>query len=427
MILQVLVYLEVVVVMTVMPVVVRGPLAGAVMERLVAWLDAEQYSATMVPQVLAVARGLSAWMDDHDVDLPVLTFEVLEEFVARYAAGVPGHVIVVQRIPVVRRFLIESGHLPTAVLARKRARRPVAQPVPQVSDAARRDLDEWGRWQREIRAIGEGCIGHRREWIAGLVDSLTCGDVMDWGACDVAMVNAFIGQRGAGFSQASKVSLVDATRSLMRWALASGRVDHDLTGGILRTAGTRVTLPRGLTPAQVQALLAACDTTRVAGIRDRAVITVLWRLGLRAGEAASLELEDIDWAVGRVTVLGKGQRRLTLPLPDDVGRVLVDWLRVRPTDRSGRALFTRVRPPIGALTSAGISGIVKHRAEAAGLGVVHAHRLRHTAAMNVLAAGGSQIEAQELLGHLSASSTRVYARTDLASLRTLTVPFGRVP
>lgn len=82
---------------------------------------------------------------------------------------------------------------------------------------------------------------------------------------------------------------------------------------------------------------------------------------------------------------------------------------------------------VGALTSAGISGIVKHRAEAAGLGVVHAHRLRHTAAMNVLAAGGSQVEAQELLGHLSASSTRVYARTDLASLRTLTVPFGRVP
>jgi site-specific recombinase XerC len=127
-----------------------------------------------------------------------------------------------------------------------------------------------------------------------------------------------------------------------------------------------------------------------------------------------------------LTVVGKGQRRLTLPLPVDVGQALVAWLRVRPADGADRALFVRLRPPIRALTSAGISDIVKHRAEAAGLGVMHAHRLRHTAAMNVIAAGGTLVEAQELLGHQSAASTRVYARTDLASLRTLTVPFGQV-
>lgn len=92
-----------------------------------------------------------------------------------------------------------------------------------------------------------------------------------------------------------------------------------------------------------------------------------------------------------------------------------------------RALFVRLRPPIRRLSSAGISDIVKHRAEAAGLGVVHAHRLRHSAAMNVIATGGSLVEAQELLGHRSVSSTRVYARTDLASLQTLTVEFGQVP
>lgn len=411
----------------VMPAVVRGPLAAAVMERLAAWLVVEQYSVTMVPQILAVARGLSAWMDDHDVGLRGLTVEVLEGFGAGYAFGVPGHVIVGMRIPVVRRFLIEAGYLPTAVPARKRTRRPVAQPPLVVRDAARRELDEWGAWQRQARAIGEGCIAHRRQWVAGLVDSLTGEGGVDWGSCDAATVNAFIGQRGWGFSQASKVSLVDATRSLLRWALVSGRVDHDLTGGILRTAGTRASLPRGLSPVQVEALLAACDTGKRAGIRDRAVITMLWRLGLRAGEVAGLALDDIDWAAGRLTVIGKGQRRLTLPLPDDVGRVLVSWLEVRPTEGSGRALFTRVRPPIGSLTSTGISDIVKHRAQAAGLGVVHAHRLRHTAAMNVLAAGGSQIEAQELLGHHSVLSTRVYARTDLSSLRTLTVPFGQVP
>ena len=90
-------------------------------------------------------------------------------------------------------------------------------------------------------------------------------------------------------------------------------------------------------------------------------------------------------------------------------------------------MFVRLRAPIRKLSSAGISDIVVHLAGRAGLGVMHAHRLRHTAAMNVIAAGGTLVEAQELLGHSRADSTRVYARTDLASLRTLAVPFGQVP
>lgn len=411
-----------------MPATTRGPLAGAVMERLSAWLAVERYALTMVPQVLGVTRGLSAWMDDHDVALHALTVGVLDAFEAGYGPRVPGHVIVGMRMPALRRFLVEAGYLAGAALARKRVRRPVGMAAVPISEAASRELDEWARWQREVRGISSGCIRHRRIWVAGLVDSLPlAGDCIDWRACDVATLNTFIAERSAGFSPASCTLIVDATRSLMRWALAAGRVEHDLTGGILRTRSTRATLPRGLSPAQVEALLAACSPATVVGIRDRAVITVLWRLGLRAGETASLGLDDVDWAAGRLTVVGKGQRRLTLPLPVDVGQALVTWLGTRPTDGFDRALFVRLRPPIRGLTSSGISDIVKHRAEAAGLGVVHGHRLRHTAAMNVIAAGGTLVEAQELLGHQSVASTRVYARTDLGSLRTLAVAFGRVP
>lgn len=173
--------------------------------------------------------------------------------------------------------------------------------------------------------------------------------------------------------------------------------------------------------------MAECSPATVVGVRDRAVITTLWRLGLRAGEAAGLSLDNVDWAVGRLTVVGKGQRRLTLPIPIDVGKALIAWLRARPADAADRALFVRSGAPICALTSAGISAIVTRRAHAAGLGVMHAHRLRHTAAMNVIAGGGSLVEAQELLGHQNVSSTAAYARTDLVSLRTLAVPFGQVP
>ena len=126
-------------------------------------------------------------------------------------------------------------------------------------------------------------------------------------------------------------------------------------------------MPGGLSLTQVEELLAACNPKTVVTVRDRAVITVLWRLGLRAGETAGLLLDDLDWAAGRLSVVGKNQRRLTLPLPVDVGEALIAWLHVRPTDAVDRALFVHLRPPIRRLTSAGISDIVKHRAEALGL------------------------------------------------------------
>jgi site-specific recombinase XerC len=416
-----------IVVMTVMPVAARGPLAGMVMDRLAPWVVAEGYAQTMVPQILGVARGLSAWMDDQHLGLDVLSDGVLADFQAAYPPGAPGHVIVRMRVPALRRFLVEAGYLRGVGSVRKRARRPGHQPSLSISAAAGQELDGWARWQHEIRGISEGCIGHRREWVAAFVDSLTRNDAVDWSGCDVAALNRFVGQRSRGFSPASCTLIVDALRSLMRWALATGRVERDLTGGILRARASRVTLPRGLSLTQVEALLATCDPRTVVTVRDRAVITVLWRLGLRAGETAGLLLDDVDWAAGRLSVVGKNERRLTLPLPVDVGEALVAWLHMRPTDAMDRALFVRLRPPIRRLTSAGISDIVKHRAEAAGLGVVHAHRLRHAAAMNVIATGGSLVEAQELLGHRNVASTRVYARTDLASLRTLTVAFGQVP
>lgn len=413
--------------LTLMPVVARGPLAGVVMKQLSAWLAAERYAATTAPQVVGVARGLSAWMEDHDVELRALSLHVLEAFEGDYALGVPGHAIVRVRMPAVRRFLTEAGYLPGVVQAGRRTRRPVAQPAPVIGGAAAGELDEWARWQRQARGISQGCIRHRRVWVAALVDSLAvAGEGLDWSTCEVATLNSFIAKRSEGFAPASRTAIVDATRSLMRWALATGRIAEDLTGGILGARASRATLPRGLTAGQVEALLAACDLKTLTGVRDTAVITLLWRLGLRAGEAAALGLDDLDWAAGRVSVLGKGPRRLTLPVPVDVGHALVAWLRVRP-EALDRALFVRVRPPVSALSSAGISDIIKHRAEAAGLVGVHAHRLRHTAAMNVIATGGSLIEAQELLGHQSATSTGAYARVDLASLRTLTVPFGQVP
>jgi site-specific recombinase XerC len=378
------------------------------------WLSVRGYSLGMIPQVVSVVLWLSAWMDDHGVELEALDGGLLDRFAAGFVPDTPGRSMAIGRISVVRRFLLEPPG----------QSRHAADPEP--AGPAGAELDVWAAWQRGQAAISEGVVRNRRGWAGGFVVALADGDAVRLEDAGVAMVNAYIAERGKGYAPASCSLLVSAMRSLLRWALATGRIDRDLNRGILRPRATRAALPRGLTPGQVDALLAAASPATRVGVRDRAVVITLSRLGLRAGEAAGLTLDDIDWAAGRLTVTGKGQRRLTLPVPADVGQALVAWLRVRPEDAQDRAVFVRLRAPVRRLTSAGISDIIVHLAERAGLGVMHAHRLRHTAAMNVIAAGGTLTKARELLGHSLADSTRVYARTDLASLRALVVPFGQV-
>lgn len=392
----------------------RGPLADTVIPDLREWLTVQGYSPGTIPQVVSVTSWLSAWMEHHGFGSGALDGGLLDEFAAGFVPGAPGRAMAIDRIPVVRRFLLEPS---------SQARRT---PAAETAGPAGAELDAWGAWQRDQAAVSEGVVRNRRGWAGGFVAELADGDAVRWGDAGVAMVNAYIAERGKGYAPASCSLLVSAMRSLLRWALATGRIDRDLSRGILRPRATRASLPRGLTPGQVDALMAAADPVTRTGVRDRAVVIMLSRLGLRAGEAAGLTLDDIDWAAGRLTVIGKGQRRLTLPLPADVGQALVAWLRARPEDAQDRAVFVRLRAPVRGLTSAGISDIIVHLAGRAGLGVMHAHRLRHTAAMNVIAAGGTLTEARELLGHSHADSTHAYARTDLASLRALAVPFGQV-
>jgi len=153
------------------------------------------------------------------------------------------------------------------------------------------------------------------------------------------------------------------------------------------------------------------------------VLTLLIRLGLRAGEVAALELDDIDWRAGEVTIRGKGRREERLPLPVDVGDALVGWLRRgRPRCECAKVI-TRVRAPHRGLTTAGVSAIVRAACVRAGLPEVGAHRLRHTAATEMLRAGAGLVEVGQVLRHASVLTTSMYAEVDRDRLRTLALPW----
>jgi site-specific recombinase XerD len=171
-------------------------------------------------------------------------------------------------------------------------------------------------------------------------------------------------------------------------------------------------------------LLASCDPATAVGRRDVAILTLLARLGLRAGEVAALRLEDIDWRRGEITVVGKGNRHERLPLPVDVGEALVSYLNgSRPATTADREVFLGPRAPHRALTRGAVTQLVARAARRCGLGTIYAHRLRHTAATTMLRAGASLEEIGLVLRHRHALSTAGYAKVDHERLRELARPW----
>jgi integrase/recombinase XerD len=214
---------------------------------------------------------------------------------------------------------------------------------------------------------------------------------------------------------------VAALRSLLGFLHVDGVIERSLASVVPSVARRRlVGLPKGLEPDQVQSLLASCDGNTRTGRRDIAILTMLVRLGMRAGEVAALELDDIDWRAGEIVVHGKGTCTERLPLPPDVGGVVAAYLQHdRPATAQGRTVFVRIKAPNRALTSKGVARVVADAALRANLGRIGAHRLRHTAATQILRAGGSLREIGQLLRHRCALTTAIYAKADREALRTI--------
>ncbi len=219
------------------------------------------------------------------------------------------------------------------------------------------------------------------------------------------------------------MNLAANLRALLRYLHVAGLIEMPLVWAVPKVADLRGrSLPKGLAPRTVAGMLAGCDPQSVIGRRDRAILLLLLRLGLRRAEVAGIALEDIDWRAGELLVRGKGRRQDRMPLPVDVGEAIVSYLRVRPGSEH-RALFLCVCTPLGPVTDAGVTAIVQRSCRRAGLPSVGAHRLRHTAASEMLRARVPLGEIAQVLRHRELQSTVKYARVDQGSLRALALPW----
>lgn len=240
-------------------------------------------------------------------------------------------------------------------------------------------------------------------------------------------IHRFIHRLAKTMSRRRAQLLVTALRSFLRFLRQRGAIMTDLAVAVPGVANWRLShLPRSLAPDQVERLLASCDCSTPTGQRDYAILLLLARLGLRGGEVIAMSLDDLDWESGEIIVRGKGQRLARLPLPGDVGVALVDYLRDSRPSCSTRRVFVRmIAPWRGFASPVAICSVVRRALKRAGLDPEFkgAHLLRHSLATNLLRRGASLEEIGQLLRHDQPTTTQIYAKVDIASLRGIALPW----
>jgi site-specific recombinase XerD len=268
------------------------------------------------------------------------------------------------------------------------------------------------------RALTPPVVEAYAHWVRPFAEQVLFPDgVNQVGRVGAGEVAAFTVTALPALSRKSAQTTACALRSLLRFLHAEAMTATPLAEAVPTVPSRRLSgLPRPLTAAQLRALLDACDGGSAAGRRDQAMIIMMGRLGLRCAEVAALGLDDLDWPDGTVTIRGKGGRVDRLPLPVDAGEVLVGYLRAGRPATPARTVFVRLNAPFTPLGPSGVSCVVGRAARRAGLGTVHGHRLRHTAATETLNAGASLEEVAQLLRHEGVATTVIYAKTDHARL-----------
>ncbi len=374
------------------------------------WLTARGYASLTVRRRLQQWRRLSWWLEREGLGVGELTPDRVEEFLGALRAI--GYVSWVSSrdMTVPLEYLREVGAVPVGAST-------VAQgPIDEL-------LAGYRRYLACERGLAEPTVA-RYEPDARLFLAVLQGpEGLELERLSAADVTGFLARECPRRSIAGARHLVVALRSLLRYLHMAGVTATPLMWAVPGVADRRDrSLPRGLEPAVLARLLGSCDRRRTVGRRNHAILLLLVRLGLRAGEVAALQLDDVDWRRGEVLIRGKGNRHDWLPLPVDVGEALVGYLRRRPAGEC-RALFLRMPPPPGPLSREAVGMIVREACTHAGVPPVGPHRLRHTAATGMLRAGASMGEIAQVLRHRRIETTAIYAKVDYSALRALAQPW----
>jgi len=287
-------------------------------------------------------------------------------------------------------------------------------------------LESFHYWMLHHRGVKESTLQIYDRLIPALLKTVVGNPTR----IDARMLRSFFSAHTKDLSQGSASNVANAIRMFVRYLIGEGISTPGLDNALPTAAGWRDTsLPRSLASSDVDRVLAACDPSTKKGLRDRAIILLLVRLGLRASDVCGLRLEDLDWSEASIRVSGKGRRDARMPMTQEVGDAVLAYLQSGRPSIKGAYLFVRLKPPIRPFAdSSAISAIAAAAIHRAGIQLpcLGAHVLRHSAATAMLRNGVSLQEIGAVLRHRSLHTTLHYAKVDTALLQLVVHPWPEV-
>jgi site-specific recombinase XerD len=378
-------------------------------------LEGLGYTPAQVRYHLRFFAKLDRWLLTRKQRLWQLNEKKVDKFLKRLRAK---HPTVCRGAPSASRLLLTALR-DIGVVAPKRP--------PVVTSPAERLANQYRVFLKEERGLDDATIhNYSRHVDRFLAEQFGRGPIK-LRALGVSDIGAFVRRHAPRHGRGWAAQMVTALRSFFRFTRLQGVIKSDLAALVPSGPSWEMSgPPKHLGPEAIQRVLSACDRSTVKGKRDYAILLLLARLGLRAGEIVALQLDDMDWANGALMVRSKkGDGWARLPLPMEVGQALERYLRVRPPSPY-RNVFVRDYAPYTPFVASGpVSVLVRKAIEKAGVKSARtgAHLFRHSLATEMLRRGASLAEIGRVLRHRDPDSTAIYARVDLEALRELALPW----
>ena len=392
----------------------EGPLA-AYIKPFAGSLHKQGYAQETIHRQVLITACFSRWLKHQGVALRSIASDHLPRYLRYRARRVrPGRGDAAALCHLLS-FLRLEGAIPAEKIAT-----PPLTPAERYTQA-------YELYLREVRGLARATIVNYVPFVASFLKDRFCDGPLTLSHLCANDVVHFVQRLASHLHRKRAKLLTSALRSFLQYARYRGNTKLDLAAAVPVVANWSMSsTPRAIAADQVRQLLASIDRRTSVGRRDYAILLLLARLGLRSGEVASLELDNIDWNAGQLSVRGKSGQRSELPLPAEVGEAIAAYLRCGRPQSTSRRVFLRAKAPIrGFQGASGIGSIVRHRLQRAGLETpTHgAHQFRHGLATEMLHHGASLDEIGEVLGHHNPQTTTIYTKVDLDALRTLALPW----
>ena len=392
-----------------------GPLAGWLVS-FAKWLCAKGYAARTIDEKVRLISGFSLWLKEEAIEVADITLNHLNQYLQyrrqRRTSNRRGEKRTLEQCMA---FLQQKGQILSAALPEE----------PKTSVELR--MQSYEGYLRHVRGLAPTTIASYLTFVRSFLQHCFASENVTLSRLSSQDVVEFVQQQAPRLHPKRAKQMSTALRSFLRYACYLGETGLELVGAVPSSANWQMlSIPRGICTEQAEKLLASIHRDTAAGRRDYAIVMLFARLGLRVSEVQRLRFDDIDWGNGTLRLQTKGKKCRTVPLTEELGEAIVDYLCHGRPKCASRHVFVRAQAPVEEFRNVSSICAIIGRAIARG-GIVAptngTHQFRHGLAIQMLRRKLSLEQIGDVLGHSHPDTTRIYAKVDLEALRSLALPW----